>query len=62
MPAAAINGFKIETRRFGKNQRTWLRRLRTTPGAITIDMERTAQEDAVTQITRTLTAPTPGIP
>jgi len=57
-----VEKIKIETRRFGKNQRTWLRRLRATPGAITIDMERTAQEDAVAQIARALTAPTPGIP
>jgi tRNA A37 N6-isopentenylltransferase MiaA len=25
---------KIETRRFAKNQRTWLRRLAATPGAV----------------------------
>lgn len=30
----AIEQIKIETRRFAKNQRTWLRRLRTTPGSI----------------------------
>lgn len=29
----AIERIKIETRRFAKNQRTWLRRLRATPGA-----------------------------
>jgi tRNA dimethylallyltransferase len=58
----AVEKIKIETRRFGKNQRTWLRRLRTTPGAMTIDIERAAQEDAVAQIARTLTATTPGIP
>lgn len=34
--AAAVEKIKVETRRFGKNQRTWLRRLRTTPGALTI--------------------------
>lgn len=37
-PAAALDDavekIKIETRRFGKNQRTWLRRLSTTPGAL----------------------------
>ncbi len=37
-PAAALSEaveqIKIETRRFGKNQRTWLRRLSTTPGAL----------------------------
>jgi tRNA dimethylallyltransferase len=30
----AVEKIKIETRRFAKNQRTWLRRLSTTPGAI----------------------------
>lgn len=29
----AIEAIKIETRRFAKNQRTWLRRLRVTPGS-----------------------------
>jgi tRNA dimethylallyltransferase len=33
----AIEEVKIETRRFAKNQRTWLRRLRTTPGSVWID-------------------------
>lgn len=36
-PAAveeAVEKIKIETRRFAKNQRTWLRRLSVTPGAI----------------------------
>lgn len=30
----AVEAIKIETRRFAKNQRTWLRRLRRTPGAV----------------------------
>jgi tRNA dimethylallyltransferase len=34
----AVEQIKIETRRFAKNQRTWLRRLRTTPGAIPINV------------------------
>ncbi len=34
----AIEQIKMETRRFAKNQRTWLRRLSTTPGALWIDM------------------------
>ncbi len=34
---AAVESIKIETRRFAKNQRTWLRRLGTTPGAVRID-------------------------
>lgn len=29
----AVEQIKVETRRFAKNQRTWLRRLRTTPGS-----------------------------
>ena len=33
----AIEKIKIETRRLGKNQRTWLRRLRTTPGSVWIN-------------------------
>ncbi|NJR44315.1 hypothetical protein HC761_02530 [bacterium] len=32
----AYERIKIETRRFAKNQRTWLRRLQTTPGAVTL--------------------------
>jgi tRNA dimethylallyltransferase len=35
--AEAVERTKIETRRFAKNQRTWLRRLRTTPGAFWLD-------------------------
>lgn len=33
----AVERIKIETRRFAKNQRTWLRRLRTTPGSFWIE-------------------------
>ncbi len=36
LPEAAEQ-IKIETRRFAKNQRTWLRRLSTTPNALRID-------------------------
>lgn len=32
---------KIETRRFAKNQRTWLRRLQATPGTIRLDAQTT---------------------
>jgi len=35
--ADAVERIKVETRRFAKNQRTWLRRLRTTPGSLWID-------------------------
>lgn len=33
----AVEKVKIETRRFAKNQRTWLRRLRSTPGSAWFD-------------------------
>ncbi len=33
----ALERTKIETRRFAKNQRTWLRRFRTTPGSVWFD-------------------------
>lgn len=32
----AIEQIKIETRRFAKNQRTWLRRLQSTPGSVAL--------------------------
>ncbi len=38
----AAERIKIETRRFAKNQRTWLRRLRTIPGAVALE---SAQRD-----------------
>jgi tRNA dimethylallyltransferase len=41
---------KIETRRFAKNQRTWLRRLRTTPGSIRIDAEGMARDAWVSRV------------
>jgi tRNA dimethylallyltransferase len=40
----AIEEIKIETRRFAKNQRTWMRRLRTTPGSLWIDAAVSPQE------------------
>ncbi len=40
----AVEEIKIETRRFAKNQRTWLRRLRTTPGSVWIDAAETPVE------------------
>lgn len=39
----AIERTKIETRRFAKNQRTWLRRLRPSPGSLWIDAETVPQ-------------------
>jgi len=43
----AIERIKIETRRFGKNQRTWLRRLRTIPGSHWISMPSTSLETSI---------------
>ncbi len=43
----AIERIKIETRRFAKNQRTWLRRLSATPGALRIPMPQSSIEAAV---------------
>lgn len=53
----AVEKIKIETRRFGKNQRTWLRRLRTTPGAMTIEMPGTTPAEAVERILTALQSP-----
>lgn len=41
----AVERLKIETRRFAKNQRTWLRRLRPTPGAVWIDAAAHPEQD-----------------
>ncbi len=40
----AVEKIKIETRRFAKNQRTWLKRLRQTPGSLWIDAGCTPRE------------------
>ncbi len=40
----AVERIKIETRRFAKNQRTWLRRLRSTPGSQWIDAATVGRE------------------
>lgn len=40
----AVEQIKIETRRFAKNQRTWLRRLKTQPGSIWIDVPTTPRD------------------
>ncbi|HYE63288.1 MAG TPA: tRNA (adenosine(37)-N6)-dimethylallyltransferase MiaA [Phycisphaerales bacterium] len=46
----AVEEIKIETRRFAKNQRTWLRRLRTTPGSVWIDAAATPTETWATLV------------
>ena len=52
-----IERIKIETRRFAKNQRTWLRRLRGIPGSIWLQPgEMRLEEMAQTVVTQALTA------
>ena len=46
----ALERIKVETRRFAKNQRTWLRRLRSIPGARWIEMGTESPENAVLRI------------
>jgi tRNA dimethylallyltransferase len=46
----AIERIKIETRRFAKSQRTWLRRLGTTPDALAIDAANMPREPWVGRI------------
>jgi tRNA dimethylallyltransferase len=52
----AVEAIKIETRRFAKNQRTWLRRLRTTPGSVWIDAETTPREEWAEVVLRAMGA------
>ncbi len=42
----AVEKVKIETRRFAKNQRTWIKRFRTMPGSIWIPMPHVSPEEA----------------
>lgn len=51
----ATEQVKIETRRFAKNQRTWLRRLRTIPGSIWLPMPGTGQNEVVRAVIAHLT-------
>lgn len=48
----AVEKIKIETRRFAKNQRTWLKRLRPTPGSLWIDAGVTPRDRWVDLIER----------
>ncbi len=40
----AVEEIKVQTRRFAKNQRTWLKRLRLTPGSVWLAGDREAAE------------------
>jgi len=53
----AVEAIKIETRRFAKNQRTWLRRLRETPGSLWLDGRERAPTDFAQTIVNALLAP-----
>jgi len=55
----AIEQIKIETRRFAKNQRTWLRRLRTTPDSIWLDPTSSTTEDLAQRVVKSMVAPRP---
>jgi tRNA dimethylallyltransferase len=50
----AVEAIKVETRRFAKNQRTWLRRLRPTPGSLWIDAACTPEAEWVGLVIRHL--------
>jgi tRNA dimethylallyltransferase len=52
-----VEQIKIETRRFAKNQRTWLRRLRTTPGSMWFPMPASDPGDVAQTIVNALFAP-----
>lgn len=52
----AIEAIKIETRRFAKNQRTWLKRLRRTPGSVWLDAQHTPMPEMVRTVLDTLGA------
>ena len=54
----AVERIKIETRRFAKNQRTWLRRLRATPGASWIDASRGGPDDWAQSLVSKMHTPT----
>lgn len=51
----AVERIKIETRRFAKNQRTWLRRLGMTPGAMSLDCAVVSREDMLSMVQASLT-------
>jgi tRNA dimethylallyltransferase len=46
----ALEQIKIQTRRFAKNQRTWLKQLGSAPGALTLDRSEISLEQAVERV------------
>lgn len=55
----AVERIKVETRRFAKNQRTWLRQLRRTPGSLWLEAQERPAEDLAETIVDALLAPAP---
>jgi tRNA dimethylallyltransferase len=53
----AVEKIKIETRRFAKNQRTWLRRLSATPGCLALDADARTPEELARVVVDRLDAP-----
>ncbi|MCL4740657.1 MAG: tRNA (adenosine(37)-N6)-dimethylallyltransferase MiaA [Phycisphaerales bacterium] len=53
----AVEAIKIETRRFAKNQRTWLRRLRETPGSAWLDAHAHTPAKIAQTVVKTMLAP-----
>ncbi len=53
----AVERIKIETRRFAKNQRTWLRRLRATPGSVWLDAEGSGTKEQAQRVVEACLAP-----
>lgn len=58
----AIERTKIETRRFAKNQRTWLRRLRTTPGSIWVPMDPAREQESIETVVKKTLMSLTGVP
>ncbi len=52
----ALERTKIETRRFAKNQRTWLRRLKSTPGSLWFEGEESSPEEIAQAVVEELFA------
>ncbi|MCB9845808.1 MAG: tRNA (adenosine(37)-N6)-dimethylallyltransferase MiaA [Phycisphaeraceae bacterium] len=53
----AIERIKIDTRRFGKSQRTWIRRLGATPGAISLDPSTHSTSEMIESIVLAMRSP-----
>lgn len=50
----AVEKIKIETRRFAKNQRTWMKRLAATPGAVTLEASGTPTAELAERVWESL--------